>query len=260
MFDVLAKYLTMFLSGAGLTLVLSLCTVVVGTLLGSGIALLRLSKRPWLRIPAMVYIEILRGTPLFLQIMIWNYGVSFPELPFLGPGSAALLAGIVALFINSSAYVAEVIRAGIQSVDKGQQEAAFSLGLSPGKTMRRVILPQAIRNILPALGNEFVIVIKDSSLVSAIGVMELMFQSRAIVGITYDPWGAYLTAAVFYLVMTFSMSRFIAWLERRMRNGKRKKTTGGPVLPVATPVLDSENKPYHMDAIDDSERGTKGNE
>ena len=175
-----SRYSSFFTEGIRNTLIISAFSVLIGTVLGTLLAMLRMSKIWPLRFIATAYIEFIRGTPLMVQLMFIFYGlpmigVSFPELSFL-PDFSRFAAGIVAMSINSCAYVAEVIRSGIQAVDSGQMEAARSIGYSHTQAMRYVVLPQAVRNILPALGNEFVTVIKESSIVSVIGIADLMFR------------------------------------------------------------------------------------
>jgi polar amino acid transport system permease protein len=138
---------------------------------------------------------------------------------FLGVDLSRFIPGIIALSINSGAYVAEIIRAGILAVDKGQMEAARSLGFNQGLAMRLVVLPQAIKNILPALGNEFVVVIKESSIVSVIGIAELMYNAGIVRGATYRPMEPLLVAAAIYFVLTFSLSKLLGVAEKRMRTG-----------------------------------------
>ncbi len=161
---------------------------------------------------AVVYIEFIRGTPLLVQVFLVFFGTT----AVLGLDISALVCGIIALIINSAAYIAEIIRAGINAVDKGQMEAARSLGLNYKQSMKAVIMPQAIKNILPALGNEFVTVIKESSIVSIIGVSEIMYNAQVIQGASFDPFTPLIIAALFYFVLTFTLSRLLAYIEGRM--------------------------------------------
>ena len=159
-----------------------------------------------------------------VQLMFIFYGlpmigVSFPDIPFI-PDFSRFTAGIVAMSLNSCAYVAEVIRSGIQAVDSGQMEAARSIGYSHTQAMMYVILPQAVRNILPALGNEFVTVIKESSIVSVIGIADLMFRTKDVIAVTYRTLASLAIAAILYFCMTFLGGRLIAWMEKRMSHGK----------------------------------------
>ncbi|WP_031671075.1 amino acid ABC transporter permease, partial [Listeria monocytogenes] len=162
--------------------------------------------------PAAFYIEFVRGTPLLIQIFIVFFGTQI-----IGMDVSAFVSGCIALSLNSAAYVAEIIRAGISAVNKGQMEAARSLGMTQGASMRYIILPQAVKNILPALGNEFVTVIKESSIVSVIGVTELMFMTGVVQGASFKPFIPLIITSLIYFVLTFSLSRLLGVAERRMR-------------------------------------------
>lgn len=210
-FGFLSEYWTYFLKGAWLTLQLSFFGVLFGTILGVGIALLRISKIGILRFLASVYIEIIRGTPMLVQIVIIYYG-----LTNFGINLPPFTSGVIALTINSAAYMAEVFRAGINAIDKGQTEAARSLGMSHGMALRHIVLPQAFRNMLPAIGNEFIVIIKDSSLVSFIGIADLMYNTQTVYSTTYRTFEALLVAAAVYFVMTFTLSKLLGLLERKL--------------------------------------------
>ncbi|MHC5229868.1 ABC transporter substrate-binding protein/permease [Enterococcus sp. LJL99] len=207
----LAKYGKFYVSGAGYTIFLAFMGVLFGSLLGGLLALMKLSKSKILRGIAITYIEYVRGTPLLVQIFIVYFGTGV-----LGLDLSKLAAGCIALALNSGAYVAEIVRAGINAVNKGQLEAARSLGMNQGQAMRFIILPQAIKNILPALGNEFVTVIKESSVVSVIGVSELIFQAGNVQGASFKPFLPYLIVSLIYFVLTFTISRLLGVAERRM--------------------------------------------
>ena len=173
------RYYNFFLEGVRNTLIIAFFAVLLGTVLGTLMAMARMSRIKPLKWLATAYIEFFRGTPLMVQLMFIFYGlpmigVAFPSVSFI-PDFDRFAAGIVAMSLNSCAYVAEIIRSGIQAVDKGQMEAARSLGFHHGEAMKLVILPQAVKNILPALGNEFVTIIKESSIVSVIGIADLMY-------------------------------------------------------------------------------------
>ena len=218
------RYNSFFTEGIRNTLIISAFSVLIGTVLGTLLAMLRMSKIWPLRFIATAYIAFIRGTPLMVQLMFIFYGlpmigVSFPEIPFL-PDFSRFAAGIVAMSINSCAYVAEIIRSGIQAVDSGQMEAARSIGYSHVQAMAYVVLPQAIRNILPALGNEFVVVIKESSIVSVIGIADLMFRTKDVIAVTYRTLPSLAIVAIIYFCMTSVGSQLIAWMERRMSHGK----------------------------------------
>ena len=218
------RYSSFFYEGIRNTLIIAAFSVLLGTVLGTLMAMMRMSRVAPLRLLALAYIEFIRGTPLMVQLMFIFYGlpmigVKFPDIPFI-PDFSRFAAGIVAMSINSCAYVAEIIRSGIQAVDPGQMEAARSVGYSRSQAMTYVVLPQAIRNILPALGNEFVVVIKESSIESVIGIADLMFRTKDVIAVTYRTLASLAIAAVIYFCMTFLGGRLIAWTERRMSHGK----------------------------------------
>lgn len=226
-FTFLAKYWPYYLIGAKNTVILALFAVIIGVVIGMFLAICRIGKNRVLSVCATAYIEFIRGTPLLVQLFIIYYGlqaigIRFPDIPFmtglLGINFADFMAGVITMGINSGAYVGEIFRAGIQSVDKGQTEAARSLGLSYGKALRFVIIPQAVRNVLPALGNEFVVVIKESSIVSIIGIADLMYKANTVRGNTFQPFEPLLVAAAVYFALTFPLSKFLARVERRMRS------------------------------------------
>ncbi|MGX0674460.1 arginine/lysine/histidine transport system permease protein/arginine/lysine/histidine transporter system substrate-binding protein [Staphylococcus hominis] len=203
------KYGAFFIKGLKNTILISMIGVVLGAL----IALAKLSKFKLLSWIASIYIEFLRGTPMLVQVFLVFFGTT----AVLGLDVSALVCGTIALVINSSAYIAEIFRAGINAVDKGQTEAAQCLGLNYSKTMRYIILPQAIKNILPALGNEFVTLIKESSIVSTIGVGEIMFNAQVVQGISFDPFTPLIIAAIMYFILTFTLSRGMSLIEGRMK-------------------------------------------
>ncbi|NFN86023.1 amino acid ABC transporter permease [Clostridium sporogenes] len=225
-FSFLSKYYSFFISGAKYTIILAFFTVVIGTILGLLLSLMKLSKNKILKYIAVSYIEFIRGTPVLVQLYIIYYGlptigIRFPEVPILGSNFPDFFAGILALSINSGAYVAEIIRAGIQAVDKGQMEAARSLGMPESMAMKNVIIPQAFKNILPALGNEFITIIKESSIVSIIGIHELMYNADTVRGNIFRPFEPLLVAAVMYFILTFTLSKLLGVAERRMRVSDR---------------------------------------
>lgn len=208
----ISKYGSFFLKGIKITILISLIGVALGSILGAFVALMKLSKIKIISWIASIYIEILRGTPMLVQVFIVFFGITAA----LGLDISAFVCGTIALVINSSAYIAEIIRAGINAVDKGQMEAARSLGLNYRQTMKSVIMPQAIKNILPALGNEFVTLIKESSIVSTIGVGEIMFNAQVVQGISFDPFTPLLVAAALYFVLTFVLTRIMNMIEGRL--------------------------------------------
>lgn len=210
-FDIIVDYLPMiFKIGVKTTVQLTVISVSMGTLLGLLFSILRISKSKLLSFLSAVYVDFFRGTPLLVQILMFNFAI----MPAIGV-SSSLAAGLVALSLNSGAYIAEIFRAGIQSIDRGQMEASRSLGMTYGQAMRHIIVPQAVKRVLPALGNEFIAMLKDSSLVSAIAVQELAMTGSLISGRTARPFEAWIPIAILYLFMTMLLSRFVAYLERR---------------------------------------------
>ncbi len=207
-----AKYIPYFFKGIWYTIVITIFSVIIGIVLGIILALMRLSKNPILHWLAVCYIEFIRGTPQMVQILFVYFGIGY-----LISNLSALVAGIIAIGLNSGAYVAEDIRSGIDSLPKGQMEAARSLGLSRQKAFRYVIIPQAIKNIWPALGNEFITLLKDSSLVSVIGVAELMYQTQLVQTSTYKGVLPLFIAMIIYFIMTFSLTRLLNHFEKRMK-------------------------------------------
>ncbi|MCY6958142.1 amino acid ABC transporter permease [Clostridium brassicae] len=221
-FSYLVEYNSFFLKGAAITIFLSFFTVIFGALFGTGFALMKLSKSKILKGISSVFIEIVRGTPLLVQLYILFYGlplmgITLPEINAFGTNFTDFIAGILALTINSTAYVAEIIRGGIQSIDKGQMEAARSLGMGHKMAMSHIVIPQAVKNILPALGNEFITVIKESAIVSVIGIHEIMFNAQLVTGVTFKPISPYIFAALIYFVLTFGLSKLIGKFERKMK-------------------------------------------
>ncbi len=205
------KYYSYFLKGTLTTILLALFGVLVGSVLGSLLAIMKLAKNIVLRGIANVYIEFVRGTPLLAQIFLVYFGSTV-----FGLELSAFTASCVALALNSGAYVAEIIRAGLNSVNKGQSEAARSLGMDSKQTLRFILFPQAVKNILPALGNEFVTIIKESSVVSVIGVSELMFQAGVVQGASFKPFLPILCISLIYFVLTFTLSRLIGLFEKKL--------------------------------------------
>ena len=225
-FSFLSRYWSFYLIGAKNTILLALIAVLLGTAIGLGIAMCRISKNKLVRFAGTAYVEFIRGTPLLVQLFIIYYGlqavgIRFPDVPFiskiLGINFSDFMSGVITMGLNSAAYVCEIFRGGIQSIDKGQMEAGRSLGLSYNRTLFHIIIPQAVRNVLPALGNEFVVVIKESSIVSIIGIADLMYKANTVRGNTFQPFEPLLVAAVVYFLLTFPLSKLLAYIERRMR-------------------------------------------
>ena len=210
------RYSMNFMRGLGATLYLSFIAVALGCIIGAFIAVMRLSKVKALNAIAAVYTEVIRDTPLLLQLYFFYF--LLPDLlPALRLSDFTSIA--VALVVNSGAYMAEVFRSGIQSIDRGQTEAARSLGLSASQTMVRIILPQAFKNVLPAMCNEFVTVTKETSLASTFFVGDLMTQHSIIKGKTYLVIEPLIIIGVIYFLITFTMSKLISVLEKKLKEG-----------------------------------------
>ena len=206
----------MLLDGLGYTLMITALAVCLGVALGTVIGMLRMSKRPWLNWPARLYTDLIRGTPVLVQLFIINFIV------FASVQADKWLVATIAFGLNSAAYVSEIVRAGIQSVNPGQMDAARSLGMPGGMAMREIILPQAFRNILPALGNEFVVLLKETSVVGFIGGMDLMRTGDIIRSKTYEAYVPLLTVAAVYLVLTLGFSALLQRWERGLSWGRDK--------------------------------------
>ena len=203
----------LLLVGAGVTIQITVLSTAIGFVIGLIVGVARISHLRVLRMLAEVYVEFFRGTPLLVQIFLFYFA-----LPVItGQRIDPFIAAISACGINSGAYVAEIFRAGIQSVDAGQMEAGRSLGMTWLQTMRYIIVPQAFKRVIPPLGNEFIAMLKDSSLVSVIGFEELTRRGQLIIAKTYGSFEIWMSVAVIYLVMTLTISRFVAYLERRYR-------------------------------------------
>ncbi|MDF1526477.1 MAG: amino acid ABC transporter permease [bacterium] len=208
--QVIIHYFPFLLKGAVLTLEISVISLVLGLVVGLVAALSVLSHNRLLRWPALFYVWIIRSTPLLVQLFIIYFG-----LPQFGIDLSPFWSGVLGLALNTGAYNAETIRGGILAVDRGQREASRSLGMSGALTMRRIILPQAMRLIIPPLGNNFIILIKDSSLVSTITLVELTLTAQRLIGSTYKPFEMYLMAAVLYAVLTSCAALLLGYVERR---------------------------------------------
>ena len=209
------RYLA-YLDGLKITILISIFAILIGIAIGLLVAVVKVSavqrKELWIfNKICNIYITIIRGTPVMVQLLI------IYNLIFTSRDTNALLVGAVCFGINSGAYVAEIIRAGIESIDKGQMEAGRSLGLNYLQTMKEIIIPQAIKNILPALGNEFIVLIKETSIASVIAAKELMYWAGAAVGATIRVWEPYITIALIYLVLTLSLTSLMDYIERRLK-------------------------------------------
>ena len=221
----IVRYHSFFEEGIVNTLIIAAFTVFFGTIFGTLMSSMRMSKILPLKWLAVAYIEFIRGTPLMVQLMFIFYGLpmvgfTLPDISWI-PNFSRFSAGIIAMSINSCAYVAEIIRSGVQAVDVGQMEAARSVGFSHGQAMRLVVLPQAIKNVLPALANEIVTMVKESSICSMLGMEELMFAAKTVATSTYISLAPYVLAALMYFCITYPAGKAIEALERRMRRGDK---------------------------------------
>lgn len=223
---IIVNYQHYIILGTKVTIVVSLLASVLGLICGIGMALLKRCPISPIRWLANIYVEVVRGTPVLVQISMVYYGlpmigVSFPNMEIGGVTFDRLFAGILALAINSTAYICEIIRGGIESVDSGQKEAAQALGFGNGNIMKLIILPQTLRNVLPTLGNEFVSMVKQSSQVSIMGLADLMYAADIIRGNTYRPFTPLVIVAVIYLILTFAVSYAFKWIERFTCKGRK---------------------------------------
>jgi polar amino acid transport system permease protein len=240
--DIIAEYAELFWRGLRMTVGVTIICILLGSLLGLLLGMARLADarhapakqicRYLLRWPASVYVSFFRGTPLFVQILLMHFAVS-PLLINPADGLVvsgdlartirqdygAFVSGVLALTLNAGAYISEIFRAGIQSIDRGQSEAARSLGLSYRQTMQHVVLPQAFRRMLPPLGNNAIALLKDSSLVSAIGLGELAYAARTVASAYSRYWEPYLTIAVMYWTLTLGLAYIVRRLEARYGRG-----------------------------------------
>jgi glutamine transport system permease protein len=211
-FEIIQEYFPLLMRGTLYTIIISLSGIILGSLLGLIVGFGKMSKKWYFRLPMEGYIHFFRGTPLYVQILIVHFGL---VVAVLGKTNS-IAAAITALSLNAAAYTAEIYRAGIQSIDKGQAEAAHSLGMTHWQTMRNIILPQAVKRMIPAFGNEFIVLVKDSSLVALIAAPELMYWSNAERGQYLRVWEPYLTAALIYLILTYSLNKLLKYIERKM--------------------------------------------
>ncbi|BDP42661.1 amino acid ABC transporter permease [Deinococcus aetherius] len=206
--------LPVLIQGAGITLAFALAAMVLGLPLGFAVALARLSRFAPLRWLTGLYVSFIRGTPLLVQIFVIYYG-----LPSFGITLSPVVGGVLALTLNAGAYLSETIRAAILSVGRGQREAAYSLGLTGAQTMRLIVLPQALRVAAPSLGNSLIGLVKDTSLVSVITVVELLRSAQLVIARTFEPFGPYLTAALLYWAISAVLEVVQRGVERRLSRG-----------------------------------------
>ncbi len=217
-----SKYMPMLISGAGMTMFIALTGTLIGLVIGLIIGVIRTipqiksgARNIALKVVNAIlsfYVEFFRGTPMIVQSMVIYYG----SLLFFGIEMDRTFAAVFIVSINTGAYMAEIVRGGIVSIDPGQFEAAQAIGMTHWQTMSNVIIPQVVRNILPATGNEFVINIKDTSVLNVIGVTELFFQTKTISGATFNYFETYFIACIIYFVLTFTITRLLRLLERKM--------------------------------------------
>lgn len=213
MFNFLSEYYQMYIDATITTLEISLLALLAGLMLGIVICIAKVGTIKIFKLLATVYVEIIRNTPILVQILIIYFA-----LPEIGIKFSPFMSAIIALSLNSAAYVSEIFRAGINSIDKGQMEAGRSLGLSYYQTMKLIILPQAFKNSLPALGNEFISLVKESSIVYFVGVTDIMFAANSIKNATYETFGPYLVAALIYFVITSVLSYAVKGVEKKLEN------------------------------------------
>ena len=210
-FELMQNAFPLLIAGACITVEITALTVFFGMIIGICVSLIRMSDFKILRWLGNVYVDFIRGTPLLIQIFL----VYFALPSIIGHRVDAYFAAISACSINSGAYMAEVFRGGIQSIDVGQMEAGRSLGMTWWQTMRYIILPQAFKRIIPPLGNEFIAMLKDSSLVSVIGFEELTRRGQLIIARTYASFEIWMAVAIIYLILTFTVARLTGLLERK---------------------------------------------
>ena len=210
--DLMINSLPLLIVGAGITIQITAISVGLGLIIGMFVGIARICNVKVLRALATVYIDFLRGTPLLVQIFLIYFALPM----VVGQRVDAFIAAITACGINSGAYIAEIFRAGIQAIDEGQMEAGRSLGMSWVQTMRYIIVPQAFKNVIPPLGNKFIALLKDSSLVSVIGFEELTRRGQLIIARTYGSLEIWITVALIYLVMTLTISRLVSYMEKRL--------------------------------------------
>ena len=235
--DIFLNNWPMFLRGAGVTLLIALVGTIVGSIIGLLVGVVRTipmpergAKRIMLKIAntiLSIYIESFRATPMIVQAMVIYYGSALA----FGLDMDKLTAAFFIVSINTGAYMSEIVRGGILSIDKGQFEAAQAIGMNHIQTMFNVVLPQVIRNILPATGNEFVINIKDTSVLNVISVTELFFQTKSIAGNNFRYFESFFVACVIYFIMTFTITRILRYFERKL-DGPESYTMGGNQMQI----------------------------
>lgn len=222
--QIFTEYYQYFLRGTRTTILISLITVFCGAILGCLVALMRISNCKPLQAFSKLYITVIRGTPMLVQLYIVYYQLSFIQYPsgtIWGVDMERAIPCVIALSLNSAAYIAEVFRAGIQAVDVGQMEAARSCGMTSAQAMRFIILPQAIKNILPAIGNEFITMVKETSIIQYLGISDLMYNNGIVITATYNPLPCYYISAIIYLTLNIVLGKGLDLFERRMKCSDR---------------------------------------
>ena len=222
--QIFTEYYQYFLRGTRTTILISLITVFCGAILGCIVALMRISNCKPLQAFSKLYITVIRGTPMLVQLYIVYYQLSFIQYPsgtIWGVDMERAIPCVIALSLNSAAYIAEVFRAGIQAVDVGQMEAARSCGMTSAQAMRFIILPQAIKNILPAIGNEFITMVKETSIIQYLGISDLMYNNGIVITATYNPLPCYYISAILYLLLNIILGKGINILEVRLKRNER---------------------------------------
>lgn len=214
-FDMIWDYKELFIRGIGVTLGLTAVGYISGIILGLFLGMGKLSKKKWIYYPSKYYVDFFRGTPLLVQILLIHLAL-IPTI--FGHSLGYFVSGGLALALNCGAYNAEIIRAGIQSIEKGQTEAARSLGMPANIAMKNIVLPQAFRRMVPPLGNELIALLKDSSLVTVIAANDLLYAGKIVAGANLRFWEPYITVAILYLMLTFVFTKVIAYVERRFSN------------------------------------------
>ena len=222
--QIFTEYYQYFLRGTRTTILISLITVFSGAILGCLVALMRISNCKPLQAFSKLYITVIRGTPMLVQLYIVYYQLSFIQYPsgtIWGVDMERAIPCVIALSLNSAAYIAEVFRAGIQAVDVGQMEAARSCGMTSAQAMRFIILPQAIKNILPAIGNEFITMVKETSIIQYLGISDLMYNNGIVITATYNPLPCYYISAILYLLLNIILGKGINIFEVRLKRNER---------------------------------------
>ena len=222
--QIFTEYYQYFLRGTRTTILISLITVFCGAILGCLVALMRISNCKPLQAFSKLYITVIRGTPMLVQLYIVYYQLSFIQYPsgtIWGVDMERAIPCVIALSLNSAAYIAEVFRAGIQAVDVGQMEAARSCGMTSAQAMRFIILPQAIKNILPAIGNEFITMVKETSIIQYLGISDLMYNNGIVITATYNPLPCYYISAILYLLLNIILGKGSNIFEVRLKRNER---------------------------------------